>query len=188
MKKVLIVLVAAMFLFLSFSAAVAAPAAKKSAAEAPANNDMAGQIGIGTDGDGVGIRYWLDEKLAADGNVSFYFDKENTEFGIGGGVAYVLKKMNNLRFLGLAGVELNIDNYESGTYKDEETSFTVGCGLGVDFRFHEIPNLSIEAYVGRLGIHYSSTDITSNGNTTSDSYTAFATQPGVGLVVRYYFK
>ncbi len=188
MRKVLIVLAAAMFLFLSFNAAVAAPAAKMSAAVTPANNDMAGQIGIGTDGSGVGIRYWLDEKLAVDGNVSFYFDKEYTEFGIGGGVAYVLKKMNNLRFLGLAGLDINIDNYENGNYKQDETSFTIGCSLGVDFRFHEIPNLSIEAYVGRLGIHHSSTDTTISGNTTSDSYTAFATQPGIGLVVRYYFK
>lgn len=192
MKKVLVILAAVMFLFVAVNVAVAAPASapveKKSVVVSVASNDMTGQLGIGTNGQGIGARYWLNDDLALDGNLSFSFGEDDTEFGIGGGIAYVLKKMTYVRLLALAGLQLDFDNYESGNYKSEETIFNIGAGLGVDFRFQEIPNLSFEAYVGRLGLDITSTDITNNGNSTSDSTTTFATKPGVGFVVRYYFR
>ncbi len=188
MRKALNVLAAVMFLFMSFNVAVAAPAEKKSVTVSKVSNDMTGRLGIGTNGQGIGIRYWLNDDMALDGNLAFSFGEDETEFGIGGGAAFVLKKMTYLRFLALAGVQLDFDNLETGNYKNDQTNINIGGGLGVDFRFQEIPNLSFEAYVSRLGINITSTDITNNGNTTSDSTTAFATQPGVGIMVRYYFK
>ncbi|MDD5492814.1 MAG: hypothetical protein PHV60_09085 [bacterium] len=190
MRKALVVLAVVMFLFVAVSMAVAAPAPveKKSVSVSVASNDMTGQLGIGTNGQGVGVRYWMNDDIALDGNLSFSFGEDETLFGIGGGAAYVLKKMTYVRLLALAGLQLDFDNFESGNYKRDETTFNIGGGLGVDFRFQEIPNLSFEAYVSRLGIDIVSTDITNNGNDTSDSTTTFATKPGIGFVVRYYFK
>ncbi|MBI5554979.1 MAG: hypothetical protein HY920_03890 [Elusimicrobia bacterium] len=188
--KAMVVLAAVMFLFMAFNVAVAAPvpAEKKSMSVSVASNDMTGQLGIGTNGQGIGARYWLNDNMAVDGNLSFSFGEDDTEFGIGGGAAYVLKKTTYLRFLALAGIQLDIDNSEVGNYKTEQTSFNIGGGLGVNFRFQEIPNLSFEAYVSRLGLDIASTDTTINGNATSDSSTMFATQPGIGFAVKYYFK
>ncbi len=188
MKKVLIVLAVVIFLFLSFNMAVAAPVEKKSVVVSNVSNDMTGRLGIGTNGQGIGVRYWLNDDLAVDGNLSFSFGEDETQFGIGGGAAFVLKKMTYLRFLALAGVQLDFDNTEIGNFKNEEMNVNIGGGLGVDFRFQEIPNLSFEVYVSRLGIDITSTDVTNNGNTTSDSTTTFATKPGVGIAVRYYFR
>jgi hypothetical protein len=190
MRKVLIVLAAAMFLFVAFNVAVAAPAPaeKKSVSVSVASNDMTGRLGIGTNGQGIGARYWLNDDMALDGDLSFSFKENETEFGIGGGVAFVLKKMAYLRFLALAGIQLDFDNTEIGSSTNDQTNINIGAGLGVDFRFQEIPNLSFEAYVSRLGIDICSTEVTSNGNTTSDSTTTFGTNPGVGIAVRYYFR
>jgi len=189
MRKALVVLAAVMCLSLMVSMAVAAPApAPMKSSVSSVSNDMTGQLGLGTNGQGVGVRYWLNDDLAVDGNLSFSFGEDDTQFGIGGGVAYALKKMTYIRLLALAGVQIDFDNFESGNFKDEETTINIGGGLGADFRFQEIPNLSFEVYVARLGIDIVSTDTTVNGNTTSDSTTTFATKPGVGFVIRYYFK
>ncbi|MDD5259430.1 MAG: hypothetical protein PHD29_05640 [bacterium] len=189
MRKVTVVLAAVMFLFVLVNAAVAAPAPAqmKNVSVSAASNDMTGRLGIGTNGSGIGARYWLNDDMALDGNLSFSFGEDDTEFGIGGGIAYILKKMAYLRFLALAGIQIDFDNFESTNFKDEETTINIGGGLGVDFRFQEIPNLSFEVYVSRLGIDIVSTDTTVSGNTTSDSTTTFATKPGVGFAVRYYF-
>lgn len=190
MRKALVVLAVVMFLFVVANVAVAAPAPveKKSVVVSTASNDMTGKLGIGTNGNGIGARYWLNDDMALDGNLSFSFGEDETEFGIGGGIAYVLKKMTYVRLLALAGLQLDFDNFESGNFERDVTTFNIGGGLGVDFRFQEMPNLSFEAYVSRLGIDMVSTDTTNNGNTTSDSTTTFATKPGIGFVVRYYFK
>lgn len=190
MKRVIVLLAAVMFLFVVVNVAVAAPASteKKSTAGGYDTNDRTGQIGIGTNGEGVGARYWLNDDTALDGNLSFSFGEDETEFGIGGGAAFVLKKMTYLRLIALAGIQLDFDNYEIENYTRDETNINIGGGLGVEFRFQEIPFLSFEAYVTRLGVDITSTDITNNGHDTSDTTTTFATKPGVGIVVRYYFK
>ncbi len=192
MRKVTVVLAAVMFLFVAANMAVAAPAPApapvKSAAATYDSNDRAGQLGIGTNGQGIGVRYWLNDDTALDGNLSFLFGEDDTEFGIGGGAAFALKKWTYLRLLVLAGIQIDFDNYEVGNFKQDITNVNIGGGLGVEFRFQEIPNLSFEAYVSRLGIDITNTDTSNNGHDTSDSTTTFATQPGIGIMVRYYFK
>ncbi len=188
MRKVIIVLAAVMFLFLWLNAAVAAPAEKKSAAAVPVSNDMTGKLGIGTGGRGVGLRYWLNDNIAIDGNFGFSFGDDRNIFGIGGKGVLVIKKTQYLRFLALAGIQVDINNYEANNFKDDVTDINIGGGLGVEYFFQELPSLSFGAFVTGIGVDINTEKSGFGGHTDSDTDTTFATNPGLGLEIRYYFK
>ena len=191
MKKALVILAMVMFLFVAFNAAMAAPAEKKSVTVTAVGNgpgNMTGKLGLGTGGRGVGLRYWLTDNVAVDGNFGFSLGKDRDIFGIGGKGVFVLKKTTYLRFLALAGIQIDLNNYEANSYKDDVTDINIGGGLGVEYYFQELPSLSFGAFVTGIGVDISTEDAGFNGNTNSNTVTTFATNPGLGLEIRYYFN
>jgi len=183
MKKVLVVLLA-----------VAVLAAPSFAAEKKKDDGMAGKMGIGAGSNGLGVRYWLSDKMGIDGNLGFSFG-DNTKLSIGGNLVSVLKEKKNLRFVWIAGLFLDTDSAEitagAVTTKTTETDLNIAGGIGVEYSFDELPDLSFGAFLTGVGINICSVsnDTTFAGTTvsSSDSTTKFATTAG-NLQLRYYLK
>ena len=183
MRKVLVVLLA-----------VAVLAAPSFAAEKKGDG-MTGKMGIGAGTNGLGVRYWMSDKMGIDGNLGFSFG-DNTKISLGGNLVSVIKEKKNLRFVWIAGLFLDTDSADSTpaagvTATTSETTINIGGGLGVEYSYEELPDLSFGAFLTGVGITIcsTSTDVKGAGFSTSssDSTTTFATTAG-SLQVRYYFK
>ena len=86
MRKALVIMATVAFLFLAFNVAIvapAAPAAQKSVTVTAGTGNMTGKLGIGTGGRGVGLRYWLSDTAAIDGNFGFSLGEDKQSIGDG---------------------------------------------------------------------------------------------------------
>ncbi len=189
MKKALVILATVALVFVAFSTAMAAPTASSAkSVTVTAGGNFTGRLGIGTDGRGVGLRYWLSDTMAVDGNLGFSFNSDEVTFGIGGNGVFVIKKYQYMRLLALAGIQLDFDNFDNDTFENDETNINIGGGLGVEFFFQELPNLSFGANLSHIGVDIDTVKTGPSGHTDSKTTTTFATNPLLSFSVKYYFK
>jgi hypothetical protein len=187
--------------------------------------NRAGRWGIGLSSiGGIGGRYWFTNKVGVDAGALFSYSNGavhsiSRNYGATAQMVYLLAQKGGLRLEGLTGViyrYTSIDtNSDSSTFfgSPSITAHSVstgnsitketdaGVGLGVEYSFQELPDLSFGAFATGLGATFTTTDSSSQSTTTfsdgsapnsfsspSHSYTrSFATNPLVGLTIRYYF-
>lgn len=147
---------------------------------------MKGKWGIGAGYPGVGIRYWVTDGFGIDSHVGFSWDDDGrNSVGIGGTGVWVLKKSENVRLLGLTGIDVWRFQSESTRGDDTSTRYNLGLGVGVEYHFEEMPELSFGAFATGIGIEHSRWTVP---GATSRTATRVATSPQVGVEVRYYLN
>jgi len=195
-------------LILTVSSVAAFAAVKKNSQKMPSisnestatSGDLTGKTAIGGTGfgnmPGFGIRYWMSDQNAIDGNISFSSAKDTSQMGLGGSYDTIIKRTTYLKFMWLIGLQYTSNSQTiattvvipvapfvvAGTATQTQTDINIGAGLGVEYSFQEIPELSFDAFLTGVGIDMRSF---SGGG---DSQTLFATNPGLGFAVRYYIK
>jgi hypothetical protein len=158
-----------------------------------AQQDMSGKLGIGAGDRGVGVRYWIDNKLGLDAELGFTFGDNTSMIALTPKLLYTLRQTNNLRFMLLGGINL-ISNYSktSSGGREEETTITntsINGGIGLEYSFTELPEITFGAFATGISIETNSTKVVvTSVRTTTDSNTSFGTNPAIGLNIRYYFK
>ncbi len=187
MKKLL----SAVVVLSVFTAVVSAVPAKVSAAKAdpPAKvrttGDLEGKMAIGATGiaavPGIGIRYWTSDTTAIDGNFGFSSAKDTNQFAIGGSFNSIIKRSAYAKYMWLIGLEYMSSKLNADV---TQSDINIGLGLGVEYTFQELPELSFAAFLTGLGVDMRNTS--AFGQSTSE--TLFATDPGLGFAVRYYVK
>ncbi|MFH1368386.1 MAG: hypothetical protein ABII64_04585 [Elusimicrobiota bacterium] len=176
MNKVLAVFIA-LALFASLSVA------------APAANSGAGKLGIGSSGTtipGIGLRYWISAKNAWDFNLGFRSAKDSSDMGFGASFVNVMKQTSNLKYLWLAGLQYIGCSAKTAGVSSDTTDTILGFGLGVEYNFTELPDLSFNAFLTGIGIDMVNRPATAI--TPSSSETVFASDPKLGFAIRYYVK
>jgi hypothetical protein len=128
--------------------------------------DRDGRFGLGADYGGPAVTYWLSNRFAIDAQVNYSVsdlnDDDSKSYGGQLSTRFVLKKKASLRFEGL--LSASFDGYRNehistvgqptyeSTYRRETTS--LGLGLGAEYSFAELPDLSFGAFVTGVGLHY----------------------------------
>ena len=184
---VLLVILAVLSLFAP--GALCASDSEQSPGQTPDEISMKGKFGIGAGWPGVGVRYWLTDGFALDGSVGFTVaNDENHSVGFGTTGAFVLRKKAHLRLLGLAGV--TVDSYHSGggDYTSDRKVYNIGVGVGVEYSFQELPDLTFGAFATGIGYDYSTSEQKHGADTDTTTGWAVSTQPRVGIEIRYYLN
>jgi hypothetical protein len=170
--------------------------------------DRAGRLGLGVSMQtstsvGPGLRYWFTNRVGADVGGSFQIERNGSEphdnYVINGSLLYLIKQKGGLRFEGLftAGYERDIEYFNDEEFGFQEVQTRkepfVGVGVGVEYAFQEIPDLSFGATLTGLGIRW----ISETTNSTFDDGIPFEnsesktirymSDPDVSLTLRYYF-
>jgi len=149
--------------------------------------DMAGRVGIGGGLDGLGVRYWVNDQVGLDGTLGFAMGNDESSFKLNLLGVFVITRTERLRFAGLGGFGISnwSDKGASGT--SWTTDITLGGGVGVEYSFAELPQLTFGAFATGLSLDIGTSGYTPNtGTGTSNSATTFRTSPGFWLNVRYY--
>lgn len=166
--------------------------------------DRTGRLGIGPTfsnwGSGPGLRYWITDRVGVDAGA--YFDLESGRSGSDydvwggmGGLVLTIKKKGGLRFEGLLGVsydrEKSVGENPGVRSEIHRKTVTVAGGVGAEYSFRELPDLSLSAFFSGVGIEFSEEDresiILDATSSSHDTYRSFNTSPQIGLSARYYF-
>jgi hypothetical protein len=173
--------------------------------------EMAGRFGIGTDFRDIGFRYWMSEKTAAELKINFGISDYETDggsffqssegdgdsYGVGLYAVRVLAQKGGLRFVGSLGLQYDWSRSKREFPDIGETdesffrSISLNGGLGAEYSFQELPDLSFGVFFGGVGIGYDKAEFetTSFGVTEVSSTTSryVNTSPRAGLLIQYYF-
>lgn len=86
----------------------------------------------------LAIRHWASKKIALEGIFGFSVGDDKI-FDLGGKLIGLIKSQQNLNYywFGLLGIE----NYDIQATNQNDTTVTVGAGLGFEFCISQIPNL-----------------------------------------------
>jgi hypothetical protein len=164
--------------------------------------DRAGRVGLGGDFAGPAVTYWFSEGFAVDAGVRLSLDDldndDTKQYGANAGVRLTLTRKGPLRLDGIAGVNFSgtrteltdSDGQQSTRYRTETTS--LGLGLGVEYSFTELPDLSFGALVTGFSVRYIENERESlfDGQLVDgefDSGVGLLTTPSISFGVRYYF-
>jgi hypothetical protein len=152
------------------------------------SGDLEGKTAIGASGitalPGFGLRYWTSDKSAIDANIGFSSSKNNSQVGFGVSLDTIIKRTAYLKFMWFVGLQYISAESKQFTPTVTQSDLNIGLGLGVEYSFQEIPELSFDAFLTGIGIDMRNTSAAG----TSVSDTLFATNPGLGFAIRYYIK
>jgi hypothetical protein len=174
--------------------------------------EMAGRFGIGTDFRDIGLRYWMSERTAAELKINFGFNKFETNgasafqsaegdgdsYGVGLYAVRVLAHKGGLRFMGSLGFQYDwsrtkVDFPDAGETSDSFSRvMSLNGGVGAEYAFQELPDLSFGVFFGGVGIGYSKseteTTFSGGGADVSNTKSRYVnTSPRAGLLIQYYF-
>ena len=146
--------------------------------------DLAGKTAIGAGGQGIGVRHWYSNTNGTDLNFGFSYLKDYSFIEVGGAIVHILSRSKNLNFLSLFGITYTGTNDNRAAVEIQSSALTFSVGIGVEYFFAELPNLSFSAF--STGINAGTEDTSIAG--VSSTATRIATTPGLGLSIRYYLK
>ena len=142
--------------------------------------DLKGNLGIGFNsqfntqgGDSLSGKYWINNELAVQALLGFYYSDTSDELDLGGKVYFKINDEENLHVDAIAGLGLSRVDPDNGS---TETATWFNVGIGIEYFFSGLPNLGFSTEVGLSLID--DDDDTSFG-TTADSF--------VGAGIHYYF-